>query len=602
MSEAWKQWEGRQVDGKFQLRQYLGGSEHSAVFLTERGEPAQKAAIKFIQVEGTATELQLSRWQRAAKLSHPHLLQLFECGRCRIGDFNLLYVVMEYANENLAQFLPQRPLTPAETRDVLAPALTALGYLHGEGLVHGHIQPSNVLAIEDQLKLSSDSVSPAPAAKTEENKKGEQITGSEGQPQEAASVSSSATLRRPSPYCAPEAVKGTISPAGDIWSLGITVVETLTQRVPALDYSSRQDPALPETLPALFLDIARHCLKREPQARWTVAEIAERLHPSAPAPAATPLASVVNPALVPAAAPAPAAITATASAGAPASAPPARLSAPPASKTEPYHIPAARPPLQSYSAAARSDSKHHEMALPKLKQPPLLPKLNYFVLGLALGFVLIGLLGLRLYTHRSPVQQQTASVAPEQPAAPQAAQPAARTKTQQKSGQKASPGAANSAAQASQRPTQTPAQSAVKATSEKQPVSSAKTIAPSPHSDSLAAATVPAKLAASSPTASRVPGEVLSQVLPEISQKARSTIWGTVRVGIKVHVDPMGNVTGAELSSPGPSKVFADLALRAAKNWDFAPAKLDGHNVASDWIIRFQFTQSDTKVYPAEVP
>jgi TonB family protein len=97
-----------------------------------------------------------------------------------------------------------------------------------------------------------------------------------------------------------------------------------------------------------------------------------------------------------------------------------------------------------------------------------------------------------------------------------------------------------------------------------------------------------------------VPGEVLNQVLPEVSQKARSTIWGTVRVGVKVHVDPMGNVARAELSSPGPSKFFADLALRAAKNWDFAPAKLDGHNVASDWIIRFQFTQSDTKVYPAE--
>ena len=33
--ETWKSWEGRTVDGKFPLRQYLGGSDHSAVFLTE---------------------------------------------------------------------------------------------------------------------------------------------------------------------------------------------------------------------------------------------------------------------------------------------------------------------------------------------------------------------------------------------------------------------------------------------------------------------------------------------------------------------------------------------------------------------------------------
>jgi hypothetical protein len=34
MTEAWKTWEGQVVDG-FLLRQYLGGSDHSAVYLTE---------------------------------------------------------------------------------------------------------------------------------------------------------------------------------------------------------------------------------------------------------------------------------------------------------------------------------------------------------------------------------------------------------------------------------------------------------------------------------------------------------------------------------------------------------------------------------------
>jgi hypothetical protein len=75
MTESWKNWEGQVADGQFHLRQYLGGSDHSAVFLTER--ESQKAAIKFIPADPDNAETQLSRWRQAAKLSHPHLLRIF---------------------------------------------------------------------------------------------------------------------------------------------------------------------------------------------------------------------------------------------------------------------------------------------------------------------------------------------------------------------------------------------------------------------------------------------------------------------------------------------------------------------------------------------
>jgi TonB family protein len=94
-------------------------------------------------------------------------------------------------------------------------------------------------------------------------------------------------------------------------------------------------------------------------------------------------------------------------------------------------------------------------------------------------------------------------------------------------------------------------------------------------------------------------GEALNQVLPEVSDRSRSTIHGTVRVIIKVHVDSSGSVSGAEVAS-SPSKFFADSALQAARRWDFAPAKIGGQNVASDWLVRFDFTQSDTQVFPAQ--
>ncbi len=95
-------------------------------------------------------------------------------------------------------------------------------------------------------------------------------------------------------------------------------------------------------------------------------------------------------------------------------------------------------------------------------------------------------------------------------------------------------------------------------------------------------------------------GEVLSQVMPDVSPKARATIRGTVHVAVKLHVDTAGNVASAELFSPGPSRYFADQALQAAHRWDFAPAKVDGHAVPSEWVVRFEFTPFDTKAHPTQ--
>ena len=157
MTVAWKQWEGQVVNGEFSLRQYLGGGENSAVFLTEHGErEARKAAIKLLVVPPEESELQLCQWELAAKLSHPHLIQLFQMGHCQLGDMGLLYVVMEYAEENLAQIVPQPRAHATETRDMLEPVLDALAYVHGKGFVHGHIKPANIMGVEDQLKISSD--------------------------------------------------------------------------------------------------------------------------------------------------------------------------------------------------------------------------------------------------------------------------------------------------------------------------------------------------------------------------------------------------------------------------------------------------------------
>src|SRR5260370_16875970 len=83
---------------------------------------------------------------------------------------------------------------------------------------------------------------------------------------------------------------GVRSPAADVWSLGMTLAEVLTQRLPSWNVKDQADLAVPENLPAPFLEIARGCLRRDPQRRLTIADIAARLglplHAASPQPPA----------------------------------------------------------------------------------------------------------------------------------------------------------------------------------------------------------------------------------------------------------------------------------------------------------------------------
>src|SRR5580698_4194772 len=129
MSDSWRDSEGQVIDGQFPLDKHLAGSDHSVVFATQRGnDKREKAAIKFIQADGTNADAQLARWKQVAQLAHPNLIKVYESGRCQLAGMDLLYVVMEFAQENLAEFLPQRALSPDETRDMLDPFVDTLTY------------------------------------------------------------------------------------------------------------------------------------------------------------------------------------------------------------------------------------------------------------------------------------------------------------------------------------------------------------------------------------------------------------------------------------------------------------------------------------------
>src|SRR5271168_3519665 len=163
MTEDWtKEWERRTVHGVYPLRRFLGRSNHSVVFLTEcTAQNVAQAAIKILPAHRALAETQLTHWRRAATLSHPHLMRVHDAGRCQLGGHKFLFVVTELAEQNLAQILPGRPLTPDEVRDLLPPTLDALAYLHAKNLVQGRLKPPNFLVVDDQLKLASDTIRPA---------------------------------------------------------------------------------------------------------------------------------------------------------------------------------------------------------------------------------------------------------------------------------------------------------------------------------------------------------------------------------------------------------------------------------------------------------
>jgi TonB family protein len=493
MSDTPKPREGQLVDGRFLLLRYLGGSEHSDVFLTEihEGERLLKAAIKLIPAVGENEERQLLRWRLAAGLSDPHLIPLFDMGRCELDGRPLLYVVMECAEENLAQILPDRALTPAEAREMLDSVLDVLTYLHGKGLVHGHIKPTNIMANGDQLKLSSDGLCRA----------GE-LLGRPGRPD-----------AYDSPENAPEAIASpqTMSPAGDVWSLGITLVETMTQTLPVARAAEQWEQLPPQTMPEPYLDIARHCLQRRPQDRWTVAQIAARLQNRTPGPVA------------------------------PAPAPPPRLVA---------------------TRHARPPAMRRGYGIP-------------VTAGVVLLLVAI-VAGPRLFHNHSkapPTPTATLDLPPVPPAAKQLPQPQPQR----------------------ERPTKTPKPSAV----EKDRNSERPTPVPAlAHPEPLREE--PTETVAKLPAGAVVHGEVAQQVLPDVLESARNTIRGTVKVRVNVDVDRSGNVEGADLQSPGPSKYFARAALQAAQQWKFKPANIGGQGVLSSWTLRFEFTRDGTRVIPTQ--
>jgi serine/threonine protein kinase len=549
-SEVWKKWEGQVVDHKYQLLRYLGATDHSVVFLAEFHDPEpRQAAIKFISAEFGNREEQIAAWKEASKLSHPNLIRIYGGGLCKIEDTDLLYVAMEYAEENLAQVLPSRALMAEETSEMLNSVVDVLVYLHGKNVVHGHVKPSNILANGESLKLSSDTIFPA------------------GEVREMR--------RERSAYDGPELPRAGYTPASDVWSLGVTLVESLTQQHAVLPFNEQADPIIPAAVREPYLEISRHALRREPKLRWTSARIAERLNPTAATARSVAAGAGVSALSGVASVSTAARATAVAPPAPPVTAPKrVLLSNEVAREASPARVP---PTARKTPVSEQGVARRETMVLP-----------NYVIPMFAGLLLLIALILLPFVLHHkaAPVPSTVVSSS----AAPNPARAIAPDP-----GSSATSAVNNPPVASNLPPAKTANEPPAPSVARPQPVIPSPAPTVSRNEESIRTPTVKA----SSPSPGK--GEVLDQAKPEASAKALATIHGTVRVGVKVHVDAAGNVSDATLENVGPSRYFADLSLKAARQWVFTAPEADGRSVPSDWKIQFHYTQSGVEMSSQQV-
>jgi protein TonB len=88
---------------------------------------------------------------------------------------------------------------------------------------------------------------------------------------------------------------------------------------------------------------------------------------------------------------------------------------------------------------------------------------------------------------------------------------------------------------------------------------------------------------------------VVRQAMPQVSPSARRTIQGTIKVRVRVDVDAAGNVAKTRFELSGPSKYFSRVAMEAAREWKFVPARA-GEPAIREWKLQFTFSRAKTGV------
>ena len=251
----------RVLGGRYVLGEVLGTGGMATVWRARDEVLGREVAVKVLSPQYAADPGFLARFDRearhAARLSHPRLVTVFDCG----VDGTTPFIVMELvAGRTLRQVLDEAGMLAAgEAVRIAAGVCEALEVAHAAELVHRDITPANIVLTDGQVKVLDFGIARAEGATG--------VTGTAGVLGTAA-------------YLSPEQASGRpAGPQADLYSLGCVLFEMLTGAPPfsadsAVGLAYRQvhdDPGPPSArhpgLPARLDQVTARLLAKDPADR-----------------------------------------------------------------------------------------------------------------------------------------------------------------------------------------------------------------------------------------------------------------------------------------------------------------------------------------------
>lgn len=209
---------GTVIEGRYEIRSRLARGGMSTVYLAVDRRLDREVALKVLYPHLAESQSLVQRFEQeaktAARLSHPHVVNVLDQGVDHSPEGDLAYLVMEYVPGYTLRTVLQRrqAMTPRVALAYLEAIVDGLAAAHRAGLVHRDMKPENVLVSRDgQIKVADFGLARATT----------DFTGT------------GAALMGTVAYVSPELVSG--SPAderSDIYAVGIMAYEMLTGRQP----------------------------------------------------------------------------------------------------------------------------------------------------------------------------------------------------------------------------------------------------------------------------------------------------------------------------------------------------------------------------------
>jgi len=236
----------------------------SSVFRARDEQLDRWVAIKILHERYAGDDAYVERFRReaeaVARLSHPNIVTVIDRGE----DEGRQYIVFEHVEgENLKDLVARAGrLPPRRALELVLAVADGLAFAHAHGLVHRDVKPQNVLlSREGEVKVTDFGI-----ARSLGVDRGVTQTG---------------TVLGTGEYLSPEqASGGPVSPATDVYSLGVVLWELLTGTVPfdgdsfvgvALRHVQEPVPSLrerrPDVQPRLAAAVER-ALAKDPARRF----------------------------------------------------------------------------------------------------------------------------------------------------------------------------------------------------------------------------------------------------------------------------------------------------------------------------------------------